>query len=72
MIVIGALQQTPEEGFDSNDLEVLPAYFVSPDGPRGAIKLQAKIIDRYVMPATAENTEFPSRTSRTSGKEKTG
>ena len=30
MIVIGALQQTPEERLDADDLEVLPAHFGIP------------------------------------------
>ena len=65
MVVIGAIQQAPEEGLDANDLEILPAYFGSPDWPRDAVGFQAKIL--IMSAATAEKTVFPSRTSRTSG-----
>ena len=44
MVVIGALQQTPEERLDADHLEVLPAHFVSPDRPGGAVGFQAKTI----------------------------
>ena len=45
MIVIGALQQPPEERLDADDLEILPADFVSPDRPGDAVGFQAKILD---------------------------
>ena len=45
MIVIGALQQTPEERLDADDLEVLAAHFVSPDRPRDAVGFQAEILN---------------------------
>ena len=44
MIVIGALQQAPEERLDADDLEVLPAHFVSPHGPGDAVGFQAEIL----------------------------
>src|ERR1700675_3136147 len=44
MIVIGALQQTPEERLDTDNLEVLPARFVSPDMPGDAEGFQAKFL----------------------------
>src|SRR6266852_2163310 len=43
MIVIGAVQQTPEERLDGDDLEVLPTGFVSPDWPGHAVGFQAEI-----------------------------
>src|SRR5713226_8275528 len=43
MIVIGALQETPEERLDSDDLEILSAHWASPDRPCDAVGLQAKI-----------------------------
>ena len=50
MIVIGALQQTPEERLDADHLEVLPADFASPDRPGDAIGFEAKIFDRVKRP----------------------
>src|SRR6266403_3114253 len=44
MIVIGTLEQTPEERLDTDDLEVLPAHFASPRRPRYAISFQTKIL----------------------------
>src|SRR4029077_7940065 len=44
MIVIGAPQQAPEEWLDTDDLEILPAPFGSPDRPGDAVGLQAKIL----------------------------
>jgi hypothetical protein len=45
MSIVGALQQPPQERLNGHGLEVLPAHFVSPDRPRDAVGLQAKILD---------------------------
>src|SRR5882724_9934134 len=44
MIVIGGLQQTPEERLDIHDFKVLSAHFVSPHRPCDTIGFQAKIL----------------------------
>ena len=44
MIVIGALQQTPEERLNADNLEVLPAHLGSPHRPRDAVGFQAKVL----------------------------
>ncbi len=44
MIVIGAPKQAPEEWLYTDDLEILPAHFGSPNGPRDAVGFQAKIL----------------------------
>src|ERR1700689_3124654 len=42
MVIIGTLQQAPEEWLDADNLEVLSAHRVSPDRPSGAVGLQAE------------------------------
>ncbi len=46
MLVIGALKQTSKQRLDGDDLEVLPAYFVSPDRPGDTVGFQAKKLYR--------------------------
>src|SRR6266849_8983924 len=44
MIVVGALQQPPQERLDADDLEVLSAHFLSPDVPGDAVGFQTKFL----------------------------
>src|ERR1700677_1170694 len=44
MVVVGAQQQTPQERLDADNLEVLPAYWKSPDRPGDAVGLQTETL----------------------------
>jgi len=65
MLVIGALQETPQERLDGHYFEVLTTDQSPPDRTGNTVSFEAEVV--YGKRRNGGKTVLPSRTSRTSG-----